>query len=242
MSKYRKVIYENYHSTQVNKAEVNYEQLLQQQSFYYKKELTPFLPKDKNATILDIGCGFGSFISAAKSSGYQNVTGIDLSPEQVEVAHKLNIPEVKLQSAEDWFAENENLDCIVGVDIIEHFTKDELVEFLIQCKKALNPGGSLVFRTPNMDAHFASVYAHADFSHEVFLNKSSAKQVMAACGFHKVEVFPSMIYNRNGLKESLRKIMWSVSQTFFKISLFASGRTWDDVVFTPNLIIKASVD
>lgn len=242
MQQYRETIYKHYHSNQVNKGGADHKALLQQQSYYYAKEMVPYLPSDKGAKIMDIGCGFGSFIHAAKSKAYTSVAGIDLSNEQVKVAHELGINEVKLQSADDLFKEDVEFDCIVGIDIIEHLTKDELIHFLSEIKNKLRKGGSVVFRTPNMDADLSSVYAFADISHEIFLNKSSALQVMNSVGFKRVEVYPSMIHNQNPVKELLRKVLWQVNLLQKKISLFASGRTWNDVVFTPNLIIRAYKD
>ena len=134
---------------------------------------------------------------------------------------------------------DDSRDIIVGIDIIEHFSKDEVMELLAACKRHLKPGGTVLFRTPNMDAPLSSVYAHADFSHELFLNKSSALQLFRAAGFDQVEVFPSLIYNQSAPKELARKMLWSWILFKKKLMLFASGRTWAQVVFSPNLIIRA---
>lgn len=240
MVDYRQTIYEQYFSNQVNKSDADPMVLLEQQSYYYGKELVPFLPANKDAVIIDLGCGFGSMVHAARSNGYSNVSGIDMSPEQVETARKLGIEGIEQLTIEDLLSSERSFDCIVGIDIIEHFTKDELINFLVKCKTLLKPGGRVIFRTPNMDAPQASVYAHADISHECFLNKSSALQVMASTGYSNVNVHPSMIHNRNAIKEVLRKALWSILKLRLKIELFASGRTWNDVVFTPNLIIEAT--
>lgn len=239
MQRYRDTIYSQYHSNQVNKNNVNHAQLLEQQSYYYGKEISPYLPKNKAARIVDLGCGFGSMIHAAMSKSYTNIEGIDLSEEQVKVAHELGITQVNRSSINEFIAEEGEYDCIVGIDIIEHFTKDELIDFLKGCIKKLKPGGTVVFRTPNMDAEMASVYAFADISHETFFNKSSAKQLLNSVGFLQVEVHPSMILNRSVIKETVRKVLWKCSVLRQKIKLFASGRTWGDVVFTPNIIITA---
>jgi cyclopropane fatty-acyl-phospholipid synthase-like methyltransferase len=130
---------------------------------------------------------------------------------------------------------------IVGLDIIEHFTKNELIDFLLNVKKCLNPGGKAIFRTPNMDAPQTSVYAYGDISHEVFLNKSSALQVTSAVGFKKVEVFGGLVRNTNPIKEVIRRIGWWKYKTFKKTVLFFTARTWHNVVFEPNLIIVAEV-
>lgn len=239
MQRYRDTIYSQYHSNQVNKGNTDHVKLLEQQSFYYGKELICHLPVNKDAKVVDLGCGFGSFIHAAKNSGYTNLEGIDLSDEQVEVAHTLGIQEVRKQSIDAFFLEEGTYDCIVGIDIIEHLTKDELIDFLTGCLKKLNPGGRVLFRTPNMDAEMASVYAFADISHETFFNKSSALQLLNSVGLKNVEVYPSMIHNRSFIKEILRKVLWSCYLFQRKLVLFASGRTWGDVEFTPNIIITA---
>src|SRR5947208_5669256 len=41
-------------------------------------------PQSKDLRIVDIGCGFGQMLHALKHYGYDNVTGVDLSPECVD--------------------------------------------------------------------------------------------------------------------------------------------------------------
>ena len=241
MLKYRDAIYNNYFTNQVNKQAREYESMLAEQASHNEAELLHLLPSSHDARIVDLGCGFGTFVKPAVDAGYNNVTGYDISEEQVKVANELGMDNVHRSSIEDYFAKNEKADVIVGLDIIEHFTKDELIEFLLNVKKCLNPGGKAIFRTPNMDAPQTSVYAYGDISHEVFLNKSSALQVTSAVGFGKVEVFGGLVRNTNPLKEMIRKIGWWKYKTFRKIVLFCTARTWHNVVFEPNLLIVAEV-
>ena len=241
MLQYRDAIYNNYFSNQVNKMDRDYASMLAEQASHNGAELLRLLPANKNAKIVDLGCGFGTFVKPAIDAGYTNITGYDISQEQVDVAHKLGLKTVHHSSIEDYFAKGEKVDIIVGLDIIEHFTKDELIEFLNSVKKCLNPGGKAIFRTPNMDAPQTSVYAYGDVSHEVFLNKSSALQIMSAMGFSTTEVFGGLLRNTNPLKEIIRKIGWWKYKTLKKIVLFCSARTWHNVVFEPNLLIVAKV-
>lgn len=242
MVRYREVIYNQYFSTQVNKLKVDPFQLLNQQVHHNTCELIHLLPEDRTVSIVDLGCGFGSFVKAALQAGYQNTTGCDISSEQVSKAHKLGITQVKHQSIDDHFASSGKSDVIVGLDIIEHFTKDELIDFLLNVKAHLNPGGRVIFRTPNMDAPQASLYAFGDISHENFMNKSSALQVMRSVGFSSVEVFGGRVNVQGTVKEMLRRVIWSCYKFSRKLMLFASARTWHNVVFEPNMIIVASVD
>jgi hypothetical protein len=113
------------------------------------------------------------------------------------------------------------------------------VELLNLCRKNLSDDGLMIFRTPNMDAPFASTFAYGDFTHEVRLNYSSALQLMLSAGFSNVEVKPSFI-NAGGAKELLRKLSWGIVKFFSKLTLFASGKSTRNVLLTPNLVIKAN--
>ena len=242
MVKYREVIYNQYFSNQVNKLDVDQHRLLDQQVRHNTRELIHLLPKNKDSVIVDLGCGFGGFVRAALSAGYPNTSGYDISAEQVATAHQLGLHQIEHMSIDDFFAKNQKADVIVGLDIIEHFTKDELIDFLSKAKEALNPGGKMILRTPNMDAPHTSVFAFGDLSHETFLNKSSALQVMHSVGFRNVEVMGGLVFIDQPVKEFFRNIIWKCYLLWMKVALFSSARTWHNVVFEPNLVIEAQVD
>ncbi len=241
MLQYRDTIYNNYFSNQVNKLNVDHAAMLEEQSRHNHRELIHLLPSNKDAKIVDLGCGFGTFVKPAMDAGYNNVAGYDISQEQVKVAHQLGMKNVHCMDINGFFAKNEKVDVLVGLDIIEHFTKDELMDFLTKTRKCLNPGGKIIFRTPNMDAPHTSLYAYGDISHETFLNKSSALQVMNSIGFANTQVYGGLIRNQNPLLEFIRKIGWWKYVFCKKIILFCSGRTWHNVAFEPNLIIVATI-
>ncbi|MBI1306154.1 MAG: methyltransferase domain-containing protein [Bacteroidetes bacterium] len=240
MFNYRKTLYENYYSTHSgvdgDKARfVHFEQ----QRRYFRREFEKHLPDDKSIQLLDVGCGTGSFLKATEDLGYTNARGIDLSPEQVQMASTFGVKNVELANALEFLGSHQNsFDVITAIDLIEHLSKDELVEFLGLVRGALKDGGKAIFRTPNMDSPQASVFAFADFTHEVFLNKNSSMQVMSSCGFTNVKVDEGYMFIENPLKEFFRKIIWWKYKTWMKIILFATARTWHDVVFTPNIVIS----
>jgi 2-polyprenyl-3-methyl-5-hydroxy-6-metoxy-1,4-benzoquinol methylase len=240
MLNYRQLIYNNYFSTQVNKSSADHLLLLEEQVRHNTDELAHLLPTDKSAKIVDLGCGFGGMVEVANRLGYINVQGYDISAEQIATAHSLGIKNVAELSIEAFFKKNEKVDVIIGLDIIEHFTKDELVSFLSDARKCLNPRGRVIFRTPNMDAAQTSVYAYGDISHEVFLNKSSAKQLLSSCGYKNINIYGGLLKSPNPLKNLIRAALWSLIKLYKKIELFATARTWHNVVFEPNLLIIAS--
>ena len=237
---YRKVLYANYHTTQSGRASLtSAEALFLREKRQFESEILPLLQSvSKSARIFDMGCGSGSLLKGLKEAGYTNVIGMDLSEEQVNMAHEFGVSEVVLGDAMQFFrSSEEQFDVITGMDIIEHFTKDELVELLQLIQSKLKKGGMAIFRTPNMDAPIATAFAIGDFTHENYLNASSAEQVMLSCGFVDVNVKPSFMRVNGFLKEGLRGIFYRLLSLRLKLQLFATARSTQKVLFTPNLLI-----
>jgi 2-polyprenyl-3-methyl-5-hydroxy-6-metoxy-1,4-benzoquinol methylase len=239
MLKYRDIFYRQYYSSQLGRDVSNYKQKLREEGAQLSSEIGPLLPMDRNVKVLDIGCGIGSLVHIMSKAGYTNVSGIDISEEMVKVAHSLGIASVMQGDIIPFLDQHkQEYDLILGLDIIEHFTKDELVALLFTIRASLKPGGTALFRTPNADAPFASIFANGDFTHENYMNASSARQVCMNCGFRSVEVLPSLIRIQNPLKELIRKFLWMVVTLRLKLEIFASGRSTKNVILTPNMIVR----
>ncbi len=238
---YRKVFYKDYFNSQSGRVfHLNLKKKMEREENLLSKEILPLLPADKSLSVLDIGCGFGSFIYTLKKHGYTLVKGIDLSEGQVRIAHEMGLAEVEQQDLIPYLTSHKNtFDIITGLDIIEHFSKDELVEVLSLVKESLKPGGTALFRTPNMDAPFATLFAHGDFTHENYLNCSSANQVMMNIGFVNIVVRSSHLETEGPAKELIRKIVWGIVSACIKLIVFASARSTKDMILTPNLLIRA---
>lgn len=238
--KYRSVLYKDYYQNQSGRA---FQQQIKDKMLTDEKilsaEILPLIPSDKTIRLLDIGCGFGSLIMTLKKKGYTHLKGIDLSESQVKVAHELGLPEVELQELTSFLKANPAaFDVITGVDILEHFGKDELIDLLEILKSSLKPGGIAIFRTPNLDAPFATVFANGDFTHENYMNGSSAQQLFMSMGFEQVQVHPSYMAVSGTLKELFRKITWFFVKSSIRLVLFATARSAASVIMTPNMLIR----
>ena len=237
---YRSVLYKDYYQNQSGRAfQLQIEDKMRKDARLFSNEIVPFLPSAKDARILDIGCGFGSLIKLLKDRGYTNLKGIDLSESQVKIAHDFGLQEVEVNDIHAYLKDKESkFDVITGIDIIEHFSKDELIDLLDIIKHALKPGGIAVFRTPNNDAPYATVFSRGDFTHENYMNASSATQLMLSMGFKDIEVKASHIEVDGFAKELIRKLVWKCFTIKAKLILFASARASKGVLFSPNMIIK----
>jgi 2-polyprenyl-3-methyl-5-hydroxy-6-metoxy-1,4-benzoquinol methylase len=233
---YRNVIYSNYHTTQSGRDKA-WNKLVVDQTRFFEKELIPLLPQDKKSSILDIGSGNGSFLKACKNNQYLNLTGVDVSKEQIKLSIQNGIDNVFEANILEWLAaSNEKYDVITAIDLIEHLTKDELIQLLLLVKNSLKEKGRFIFRTPNLDCPLPHPYSRGDFSHETFLNKHSAIQVLLATGFQDIDIRQGLIFAGNPLKNFTRKLLFTCMKFTFKLRLFAYGYSSRDIIITPNLI------
>ncbi len=239
--KYRQQFYQDYFNSQSGRTfSLDLEAKIKSEEYLLAKEILPLMPNNQDAAILDIGCGFGSLIYMLKKNGYVNLKGIDLSEGQVKMAQSIGLSEIELQDLLPFLKENiEKFDVITGIDIIEHFSKDELMEVLNAVRNSLKANGIAIFRTPNLDAPFATLFANGDFTHENYLNYSSANQVLLTAGFSEIQVLNSLMRSNHFFKEIFRKIIWTMVKFFIKLVIFASARSTRAMVFSPNLLIKA---
>lgn len=237
---FREKFYKNYYEQQASRSgSIDVREKSQDDHRNFKKEVLPHLPDDKNARILELGCGYGSLLLFLANHGYTNAIGIDVSTDQAEVANDLG---VEVQVADVFsFLQNtaEQFDVIIGFDLIEHFDKPILVELLELINSKLKPDGLVLFRTPNIDAPMGSTYAYGDFTHGVVLNAHSARQLILATGYKQVQVLPSNIQVSNPVKEMVRIWFFFWLKFRLKLQLFATGKSTQGVVFTPNLVIVA---
>lgn len=97
------------------------------------------LDADAGHRILDIGCGWGSFLKYAKETGL-NAEGMALSHEQVAECQRLGLRAVYADAA-DGIAEP--VDRIITVGMMEH-CKNKRDRILKNCFHSLAPGGRMV--------------------------------------------------------------------------------------------------
>jgi ubiquinone/menaquinone biosynthesis C-methylase UbiE len=99
--------------------------------------------------ILDLGCGTGTVALRLAARG-QEVTGLDLSPEMLDLARQKTPPEVRVRWVQAGAVELVDcfppaaFDTIVSVLMFSELSTAEQVETLRQCHRLLAPGGQLL--------------------------------------------------------------------------------------------------
>jgi 2-polyprenyl-3-methyl-5-hydroxy-6-metoxy-1,4-benzoquinol methylase len=196
------------------------------------------LPEDKEAVILDAGCGNGGFVYFLLSQGYNQTVGVDISREQIEEAKRLGIHNALCADLLDFLEEKKKIyDAIFARDVIEHFTKDELLELLESFFHALKSGGRLIIQTPNLESPFGTGYRYSDFTHEVGFTRTSLAQVLRVIGFHELSFYPTGPVPK-GLKSTVRFLLWKLIEGTLRFYMLVETGS-SQGIFTQNLIAVA---
>ena len=195
------------------------------------------LPPD-SGPVVDIGCGQGALVRLLLADGY-DAEGIDVSPEQVSLAHAAGLDQVRLGDYRDILGGRMgDLAGIIATDLLEHLTKDEVLATFDSAAAALRPGGVLVARVPNAVSPFGGHIRYGDFTHETWFTAQSVRQLAAATGFCAVTVL-SCPPIAHGLVSAARVAVWKPISGLYKLALAAETGTLRGHIVTQNLTVVA---
>lgn len=198
-------------------------------------------PPSRDARIVDLGCGPGLLVHFARKAGYGNITGIDVSPQQVAAAEKLGIEGIRqgdLLDALDGM-EPGSLDAVVTFDVLEHMTRDEMLRLIDGTHRALGPGGRWIIHTVNAEAPFFGRVRYGDLTHEQAFTRDSLSQVLRASGFASVACHEDAPVPRR-FGGTVRWLMWQVARLPALFWLIAeSGPAARRAILSQNLLAVA---
>lgn len=207
MLEYRKRIYDNYVSLWQGGRNAFDESAARNWSISYDYFLRNLLPKNPGAAILDVACGSGNLLYFLKSKGFTNVKGVDVSPEQVALARQVMQDVVQQDAVEYLKSHPGEFDLIIGLDIIEHFAKDEVLVFLNACRDAVRPNGRIVLQTPNSAALMGAAVQFGDLTHELGLTPECLENLLRITGFTAYEA-RECGPTPHGLMSTVRFVLW----------------------------------
>lgn len=188
---------------------------------YYKGQLGHLLPKRRDAHIADVGCGNGSLVWYLQGTGYTAVEGVDVSIEQIAAGQALGLQAIQQADLRTYLAgKRERFDLVILRDVIEHFTKEEILGVLDQAVAALRPGGRLLIQVPNAEAPFAGRIRYGDFTHELAFSVSSLQQLLKIVGLDAIRCYPTVPVFL-GPTAPLRQLLWRLVEACYKLMIFA---------------------
>jgi len=203
---------------------------------YFRINFSRHLPSDRQARIVEIGCGYGKNLYAMKMLGYSRLTGIDFSEEQIELARStLSTVDVHFANAIEWLSQTEEkFDCIVLIDVLEHLDLSTLVTLGEMLGKHLMPGGRVIVQVPN-DLAPMNPLRHGDLTHIRAFTPQSMSQFFSNAGL--TVAFMGDAVSKNVLKRFVwRGLVKPLMKLFF---ILVHGRYAYPLLFSANLIVVA---
>lgn len=236
-SKYRSVIYSKYTKNQSPYLLKFNDSDFRRNSKAIEKRFKFWLPANKSIKCLDVACGAGQMIFFLKEKGYINTCGVDISPQQVNIAKNFT-PDIHLGDAIKFLEDNKNsFEFITALDIIEHFNKDELLRFLKSLFEALKPGGRLIIQTPNSESPWGMKVRYGDLTHEICFDPVLLKSILSISGFESFEAKECGPYI-HGVKSLFRFLIWRLISFTLRVWNLAEIGNSGSGIYTRVFIAK----
>ena len=173
-------------------------QILNQLEIYlhYLKKIDNLVSYKDN--LLEIGCGNGYFLKAAKEFGYKNVFGVEPSIGCLKVAE----PSIRANIINDIFKDGlfqKNLfDVVIMFQVVEHIPGPN--ELLQNIYKILKEDGVVLVISNNIKSFLNYIFGenspHIGIAHLYFFDKRTLKQIFEKNDF-KVALAKDILYSYN---------------------------------------------
>ena len=205
---------------------------------FYTALIRDCVPAGADLEIMDLACGHGALVYCLKETGYRNVAGIDISPEQVALAHHFGLTEIRCGGIDEYLQSSEkNYDVMFLLDILEHLPRAELFSVLDRVHASTKPGGRLIITVPNGAGLFGMRVRYGDLTHENCYTPGSMTQALRTTGFSDIsarEIRPVP----HDLKSAVRNGLWRILTIPHRLLLAAeTGETRH--VLTQNMLVTA---
>ncbi|MBK1723515.1 class I SAM-dependent methyltransferase [Thiocystis violacea] len=140
--------------------------------------------------MLDIGCGRGEWMRLLTDQGFRAI-GVDLNEDMVARARKLGL-EVHRSDALHYLARlaDNSHAVITGFHVVEHLPFELLFQLVEQAWRVLQPGGRLIFETPNPENVLVGSHTfYHDFSHHHPVTPTGLRFLVDYQGFEDVRLW-----------------------------------------------------
>jgi cyclopropane fatty-acyl-phospholipid synthase-like methyltransferase len=221
-------IHDRYCDTCLNRTNIISKTQYQKAEHFFEFAYRDVMPTNKEARIVDIGCGMGHFLYFLISHGYRNFTGIDRSRQNINYCRQNITDKVTQTEASEYLAKHsDQFDMITAHDVLEHIPKQELLNLLKLIYLALKKNAVFAARVPNMSNPFALDSRYRDFTHENGFTDRSIYQVLSLHGYRKIRISSTPIISgtlRSRMRKAMVAALHSAIRFFYYIQDFSVPR------------------
>jgi 2-polyprenyl-3-methyl-5-hydroxy-6-metoxy-1,4-benzoquinol methylase len=213
------------------------------QSPYYRLNYLPLITQDKNAAILDFGCGGGNMLTFLHAQGYTRLNGADICEnDSWTLLNKQGIRTEKISKADDFLRSiPETYDLIIVKDVIYYFKDDEVLNIIQLLKQTLKPNGKILFEIVNGAVFTGPYVKYKDYHIRLILTEHSIKAMIKDAGLQLHHISGDKV-PVTGVRSLLYIFMNALWRGFLRLVYFAE-RGFDDQnprILARKIIILAS--
>lgn len=145
----------------------------------------------ENSVLLDIGCGTGDFLTAAKMDGWE-IFGVEPNPHAREIAIGKSGESI-MKTINEVRSKDQKVQVITLWHVLEHLHRlEDQIELM---KEILNPSGRLVVAVPNFKSYDAEYYKEHWAAYDVprhlwHFSKKGIENIFESKGMILEEVHP----------------------------------------------------
>lgn len=175
----------------------------------YALNYQPWLPGNRDASILDFGCGFGNFISYLTEFGYRNLFAFDVNPrcDQFIRQHFKCRTEVSQDALTFLKSQSNSHDSIMIRQAAYYFPRNDLQKWFDAVAGALRPNGRLIVEVVNA-ASFSGMWPyHNDPGIQFVFGEEMLKTLVERAGL-QIEYLGNSRVPSKGIKRAL----WQLGQ------------------------------
>ena len=161
--------------------------------FSYIVDLVNRVSKNKNISIIDIGCGGGELLFALKEAGFTNIVGLDPSDRSVEHLKMLGIHGQCGSIFNELFVED-RYDVVISTAVVEHVY--DLNGYIDKLKALMKSDGYIILNAPAAEGFVESMLPipnNFNQEHINFFSKASLDNLMKKHKFIRCNNDPYVI-------------------------------------------------
>ncbi len=128
---------------------------------------------------------------------------------------------------------------VIVFDVIEHFTKSELIPLVDEVQRVLKPGGRWVIHVPNGESPFGNRVRFGDYTHEQAFTRTSLGQLLVASGFSRVEAYEDRPIAHGFISTVRAALWWLLRAVLLFYTAVETGTSDRRAVFLQNLLAAA---
>jgi SAM-dependent methyltransferase len=150
-----------------------------------------YLKKDKNANVLDIGCGSGLMLNALEEIGH--TYGMDMSDEAIDFSKEIFDGNVAQGALPDQVPYEDNFfSLITALDIIEHIDRD--VDSLKVMRNLLAPEGKIIITVPAYMFLWSSFDEINEHKRRYTLTELKTKLIQTGFTIEKISYYNTLLF------------------------------------------------